>query len=153
MKGRSNLVSEVAVIRDIHQHLRASSRELAYQIGECRFVADKRADVMPVNGKNDHTIAAGEVPRFFRDPVHPPESLGDKLAKWHQLDLVIAIHGVTGWIEQISGVEGRARRRVAHGAEKKVRLRATRENPKAAMRVASVSDAELTRPRRPPTAI
>src|SRR5207249_9474543 len=105
----------------------ASSRELAYQLGECRFVADKRADVMPVNGKNDHTIAAGEVPRFFRDPVHPPESLGDKLAKWHQLDLVIAIHGVTGWIEQISGVEGRARRRVADGAEKKVRLRATRD--------------------------
>ncbi len=109
--------AEVAVVRQIHQHLGAFSGEPAHQIRERRFVTDE--DAGGARGRLGHrqTLTRSEVAGLLRDAVHPTEERRNVLAERHQIHLVVAARKVAALIQQNRGVERRAGTVVSYRAE------------------------------------
>ena len=121
-------VAEVAVVRKIHQHIRARLGELADQIGEGRFVADERADPVAVQRKGHDARAGDEIADFMRDAIHPAKGIRHVLAKRDQFDLVVALRRQFAiGFEQECRVERIARRCSSHAPHQDRSLGVARE--------------------------
>src|ERR1700732_4548797 len=89
-------VTEITVVREIHQYIAARLGELADQIGESRLVADKRAEpffdkIVIVQRKGHDARAGAEIADFMSDAIHPAKRVRHVLAKRDQPDLVVTL--------------------------------------------------------------
>src|SRR5579875_464146 len=95
-----------AVVRDIDKNLCSIHGKLTHFVGKDRFIADKDSKLMPIGTEDPAISAPVKVSNLLRKVLCKEKDLAvrDKLAKRHQMDLVIASDDVA--------IGGRKNRRV-----------------------------------------
>src|SRR5580658_4677236 len=115
-------MTEVAVVRNIHEQLRTTRRELPHQIRKRGFVTNERANLVSGDGEVDYALPRRKVAGLFGDAIHPPEDVGHVLAERHQLDFVVTPDHGAGGVEQERGIQRGARGIVRDAAEQEIRV-------------------------------
>src|SRR5215469_1324117 len=87
-------MSEVAVVRDIHQRLRATLYELADLVWKHRLIADERADAMLGSGENYDAVAGNEIADLPADTSHPAKKRRHEFTERNEMDFVVTIDQV-----------------------------------------------------------
>src|SRR5205823_5092373 len=92
MLGIGTAVSVPAIVRNIHQNLRAAIGELANFVREHRFVAYENSDLLVTGLERIARRAAGEIADFFGEAAGKAKQAfeGNVFAEWNQVDLVVA---------------------------------------------------------------
>ena len=116
-------LSEIAVVRNINQQVRAAFDELPNLGRKGRFVADEDSHAVSIGRKNDDAGAGREIACFLCDAMHEAEETRHVLAKWNQVDLVVTILQIARGPKQHRGIQRRALRRFADRSKQEIRMR------------------------------
>src|SRR5262249_48283849 len=96
--------------------------ELAHKVWKRRLIADEHSQPVASRLQNDNVMPRGEITGFASDPVDKRKQRGHKLAKWNEVDFVVAARNRTIRSQQQRCIQRLMLVGISNSAEQKIAM-------------------------------